>query len=174
MGDLVSVVYPHQNHCYVGGVTLLSTTLTQPVQLIEAVAAAVETQKSYITIRNTTNNGTDNVNHDWQCHDCSYSNDERTSSSWFSDVNVDEDVAAPMCIMCDAFQPCPCTVTVEEFDSRCPQCSYLNNEEIWRAVFGDSDDRARLCNICYSLCPHSSQTQKRLVLNLKSKLEKVT
>jgi hypothetical protein len=58
----------------------------------------------------------DDANCTWQCHNCSYCNDHRTFWSWFLDVNVNEDVAARMCIMCDAFQHRPCTVIVEEFD----------------------------------------------------------
>mgnify|MGYP000941305438 CR=1 FL=1 len=36
---------------------------------------------------------------------------------------------------------------------RCPQCSYTNDEEISRAVFGDTDEWARVCVICYISCP---------------------
>jgi hypothetical protein len=36
---------------------------------------------------------------------------------------------------------------------RCPQCSYTNNEDISRAVFGDTDEWARVCVICYIICP---------------------
>jgi hypothetical protein len=36
---------------------------------------------------------------------------------------------------------------------RCPQCSYTNDEEISRAVFGDMDKWARVCVICYISSP---------------------
>jgi hypothetical protein len=36
---------------------------------------------------------------------------------------------------------------------RCPRCSYTNNEEISRAVFGDTDEWAQVCVICYISCP---------------------
>ncbi len=36
---------------------------------------------------------------------------------------------------------------------RCPQCSYTNDEDISRAVFGDTDEGARVCDICYISCP---------------------
>jgi hypothetical protein len=36
---------------------------------------------------------------------------------------------------------------------RCPQCSYTNNEEISRAVFGDTDEWTQVCVICYISCP---------------------
>ncbi len=36
---------------------------------------------------------------------------------------------------------------------RCPQCSYTNNEEISMAVFGDTDEWAQVCVICYIGCP---------------------
>jgi transposase-like protein len=36
---------------------------------------------------------------------------------------------------------------------RCPQCSYTNDEEISRAVFGDTDEWAQVCVICYISCP---------------------
>ncbi len=37
---------------------------------------------------------------------------------------------------------------------RCPQCSYTIDEEISRAVFGDTDEWAQVCVICYISCPH--------------------
>jgi hypothetical protein len=37
---------------------------------------------------------------------------------------------------------------------RCPQCSYTDDEEISRAVFGDTNEWARVCVICYISCPH--------------------
>jgi hypothetical protein len=36
---------------------------------------------------------------------------------------------------------------------RCPQCSYTNDEDISRAVFGDTDEWAQVCVICYIICP---------------------
>jgi hypothetical protein len=36
---------------------------------------------------------------------------------------------------------------------RCLQCSYTKNEEISRAVFGDTDEWAQVCVICYIICP---------------------
>ncbi len=35
---------------------------------------------------------------------------------------------------------------------KCPQCSYTNEEEISRAVFGDTDEGGQTCIICYNLC----------------------
>jgi hypothetical protein len=32
---------------------------------------------------------------------------------------------------------------------RCPQCSYTNDKDISRAGFGDTDEWARVCVICY-------------------------
>ncbi len=31
--------------------------------------------------------------------------------------------------------------------------SYTNDEDIYRAVFGDTDERVQVCVICYTLCP---------------------
>jgi hypothetical protein len=36
---------------------------------------------------------------------------------------------------------------------RCPQCSYTKDEEISRAVFGDTDEWAQVCVICYISYP---------------------
>ncbi len=47
------------------------------------------------------------------------------------------------------------TVTVKNLDWTCKFCSYTNNEEVSRAVFGDSDEGikgAQLCVICYKYC----------------------
>jgi hypothetical protein len=47
------------------------------------------------------------------------------------------------------------TVTVNNIDWKCKYCSYINNEEVSWAVFGDYDnDRegARVCVMCYKYC----------------------
>jgi hypothetical protein len=44
-------------------------------------------------------------------------------------------------------------ISADQLLWRCPQCSYTNNEEISRAVFGDMDEWARVCVICYFSCP---------------------
>jgi hypothetical protein len=44
--------------------------------------------------------------------------------------------------------------TVSEW--KCPQCSYRNDEEIARAVFGDTDEGTQICIICYNLDLQSS------------------
>jgi hypothetical protein len=43
--------------------------------------------------------------------------------------------------------------SADQFLWRCPQCCYTNNEEISRAVFGDTDEWAQVCVICYISCP---------------------
>ncbi len=45
-------------------------------------------------------------------------------------------------------------LTVSEW--KCPQCSYWNDEEIFRAVFGDADEDGQICIICYNLFLQSS------------------
>ncbi len=36
---------------------------------------------------------------------------------------------------------------------RCPQCSYTNNEDISRDVFGDTNEWAQVSVVCYISCP---------------------
>ena len=45
--------------------------------------------------------------------------------------------------------------TLKDIDWRCKYCSYLNNEEVSWAVFGDYDagrEGACVCIICYKYC----------------------
>jgi hypothetical protein len=39
---------------------------------------------------------------------------------------------------------------------KCPQCTYKNEEEISRAVIGDTNDKGWTCIICYNLHLQSS------------------
>ncbi len=43
--------------------------------------------------------------------------------------------------------------STDQLHWRCPHCSYTNDEDISRAVFGDTNELAQVCLICYISCP---------------------
>ncbi len=42
------------------------------------------------------------------------------------------------------------------FEWKCPRCSYTNNEDMSRAVFGDTFEARQTCIMCYNLRVPSS------------------
>jgi hypothetical protein len=39
---------------------------------------------------------------------------------------------------------------------KCPHCSYANEKDMSRAVFGDTNEAGQTCIMCYNLCLPSS------------------
>ncbi len=46
--------------------------------------------------------------------------------------------------------------TTTDFEWKCPHCSYTNDEDMPRAVFGDTTKARQTCIMCYNLCVPSS------------------
>jgi hypothetical protein len=72
--------------------------------------------------------------------------------------DIDHDVSVRTCIQCTAWcAHSSRTVPVDQFYWICPACSYTNDGDISRAgVFGDTDEGTRVCVICYTSSPRSS------------------
>ena len=49
------------------------------------------------------------------------------------------------------------TVPLDQFCWICRACSYTNEEDISRAVFGNTDEGTHICVICYTYSPDSSK-----------------
>ena len=49
------------------------------------------------------------------------------------------------------------TVPLDQFYWICCACSYTNEEDISRAVFGNTDEGSHVCVICYTSSPRSSK-----------------
>jgi hypothetical protein len=49
------------------------------------------------------------------------------------------------------------TVPLDQFYWICHACSYTNEEDISRVVFGNTDEGTHICVICYTYSPDSSK-----------------
>jgi hypothetical protein len=49
------------------------------------------------------------------------------------------------------------TVPLDQFYWICRACSYTNQEDISRVVFGNTDEDTHICVICYTSSPNSSK-----------------
>ena len=79
---------------------------------------------------------------------------QESGSHW---DDIDHDVSVRMCIQCTASCPHPRTVPVDQFYCTFPTaCYFKNDEDISRALFGDTDEGTHVCVICYTSSPRSS------------------